>query len=44
MRRVFYPTYAAAYVNLTYVLLISLTLLALGLVLMGRYHRVILNR
>lgn len=44
MRRGFYPTYAAAYVNLTYVLLISLTLLALGLVLMGRYHRVILNR
>lgn len=44
MRTGFYPTYTAAYVNVTYVLLTSLTLLALGLVLMGRYHRVILNR
>lgn len=44
MRSGFYPTYTAAYVNVTYVLLTSLGLLALGLVLMGRYHRDILNR
>lgn len=44
MRTGFYPTYTAAHVNVTYVLLTSLTLLALGLLLMGRYHRVILNR
>ncbi|MFW8637127.1 ABC transporter permease [Cribrihabitans pelagius] len=44
MRTAFYPTYSAAYVNVTYVLLISLLLLALGLVLMGRFHRDILNR
>ena len=44
MRTGFYPTYAAAYVSVTYVLLTSLILLALGLVLMGRYHRDLLNR
>lgn len=44
MRTGFYPTYPAAYVNVTYVLLLSLGLLALGLLLMGRFHRDILNR
>ncbi|MDE4310553.1 ABC transporter permease [Phaeobacter gallaeciensis] len=44
MRTGFYPSYTAAYVNITYVTLVSLVLLFLGLVLMGRYHRDILNR
>lgn len=44
MRTGFYPTYTAAYVNVPFVLFTSLILLALGLVLMGRYHRDILNR
>ena len=44
MRTGFYPTYTASYVNGTYVTLVSLALLAMGLVLMGRYHRDILNR
>ncbi|MFW8595927.1 ABC transporter permease [Cribrihabitans neustonicus] len=44
MRTGFYPTYSAAFVNVPYVLLTSLVLLALGLVLMGRFHRDILNR
>lgn len=44
MRDGFYPTYTASYVSVTYVLLTSMSLLALGLILMSRYHRVILNR
>jgi len=44
MRTGFYPTYTAAYVNEFYVLGVSLVLLAMGLILMGRYHRDILNR
>lgn len=44
MRTGFYPTYTASYVNELFVLLVSLTLLALGLILLGRYHRDILNR
>lgn len=44
MRTAFYPTYTAAYINIPYVLFVSLGLLTLGLVLMGRYHRDILNR
>lgn len=44
MRTGFYPTYTAAYVSHVYVLVISLILLAMGLILMGRYHRDILNR
>jgi len=44
MRTGFYPTYTAAYVNIPYVLSIALGLLALGLILLGRYHRDILNR
>ena len=39
----FYPTYNPTYVNLPYVIFVSLILLALGLMLMGRYHRNILN-
>lgn len=44
MRTGFYPTYTAAYINITFVLMVSLILLTLGLILMGRFHRVILNR
>lgn len=44
MRTGFYPTYTAQYVNGLYVLSLSLVLLTLGLILMGRYHRDILNR
>jgi capsular polysaccharide transport system permease protein len=44
MRTGFYSTYTADYVSISYILAVSLTLLALGLVLMGRYHRDILNR
>ena len=44
MRTGFYSTYTAPYVNETYVLVIALVCLVLGLVLLGRYHRDILNR
>jgi capsular polysaccharide transport system permease protein len=44
MRTGFYPTYNAAYVSHAYVLLLGLGLVAMGLILMRRYHRVILNR
>ncbi len=44
MRTGFYPTYDAPYVNVAYVLGVSLGLLAMGLLLLGRYHREILNR
>ncbi|PCI44588.1 MAG: sugar ABC transporter permease [Alphaproteobacteria bacterium] len=44
MRTGFYPTYTAAHVNELYVLGVSLTCLVLGLILLGRYHRDILNR
>lgn len=44
MRTGFYPTYTAAYASPAYVLFVALILLALGLVLMGRFHRDILNR
>jgi len=40
----FYATYTASYVSHVYVVGVSLTLLAMGLILMGRYHRDILNR
>ena len=43
MRTGFYPTYAAPYVSELYVLGVGLALLALGQILMGRYHRDILN-
>ncbi len=44
MRTGFYPTYAAPQVEPLYVLIVSLVLLALGQILLGRYHREILNR
>ncbi|KIC15147.1 ABC transporter permease [Leisingera sp. ANG-Vp] len=44
MRTGFFPTYTAAYISPAYVIGTSLLLLALGVVLMGRYHRDILNR
>lgn len=43
MRRGFYPMYAADYVSYSYVLVVSLVLIALGVILLGRYHREILN-
>lgn len=43
MRTGFYPTYTAAYINVTYVIFVSMVTLTLGLILMGRYHREILN-
>ena len=44
MRTGFYATYTASYVSHIYVVGVSLGLLAMGLILMGRYHRDILNR
>ena len=44
MRTGIYPTYTAPYVNELYVLGVALVCLALGLILLGRYHRDILNR
>lgn len=44
MRSGFYPTYTASYASPFFVLLTGMALLALGLVLMGRYHRDILQR
>ena len=43
MRRGFYPTYGAEYVSVTFVVAVSLICLFMGVVLMGRYHRDILN-
>lgn len=40
----FYSTYSPTYINVTYVALVSLVLLALGLLLTGRHNREILNR
>lgn len=44
MRRGFYSTYDASYVSVLYVLGLSTIILFMGIVLLGRYHRVILNR
>lgn len=44
MRTGFYQTYTGVYVNETYVVAVSLILLTMGLLLLGRYHREILNR
>lgn len=44
MRTGFYSTYTAAYVSILYPLTIALITLVLGLILLGRYHRDILNR
>ncbi|MFC4671074.1 ABC transporter permease [Seohaeicola nanhaiensis] len=43
MRSGFYSTYGATYASPVYVLGISLVLLAFGQILLGRYHRDILN-
>jgi capsular polysaccharide transport system permease protein len=43
MRRGFYPTYEAEYVNHVYVFTIALVLTAGGLMLLGRHHRDILD-
>lgn len=43
MRRGFYPMYNADYVSTAYVVSVSLILSALGLVLLMRYHKDILN-
>lgn len=43
MRQGFYPTYGGDYISLTFVLLVSLLSLFFGVVLLGRYHRDILN-
>lgn len=44
MRRGFYPTYDANYVNEIYVLGVSMTCLVFGLLFLHRFHRNILNR
>ncbi len=44
MRTGIFPTYSADYASRLYVVTIALTLLALGLILMGRYHRDVLNK
>ena len=44
MRTGFYPTYSAPYINELFVLGVSMGLMAMGLILLGRYHRDILNR
>lgn len=43
MRRGFYPTYDATYVSQVYVMVISLVCLAVGLLLLRRYHTELLN-
>jgi capsular polysaccharide transport system permease protein len=43
MRSGFYPMYDANYVSLVYVLLLSMALLAFGLMLLRRFHREILD-
>lgn len=43
MRQGFYPTYRGDYISEAYVLTVSLVCLFLGVVLMGRHHRDILN-
>lgn len=44
MRRGFYPTYDANYVSLPYVIGIALICLAVGLLLLRRYHQELLSR
>jgi len=44
MRTGFYSNYEASYVSISFVVGVSVICLFLGVVLMGRYHRVILNR
>lgn len=44
MREGFYPMYNPLYVSEIYVIIVSLLCLFFGLVLLGRYHRDILNQ
>lgn len=44
VRSAFYANYDASYASITYVAGLSLALLTLGLILLGRYHRDILSR
>lgn len=44
MRRGIYPTYEAAYINMEYVVGVSVVLLVFGLLMLKRYHRVLLER
>lgn len=44
MRRGFYSNYDASYFSVTYVVSVSIVCLFLGVVLLGRFHRTILNR
>ncbi|MGB5863423.1 MAG: ABC transporter permease [Sulfitobacter sp.] len=44
MRQGFYSSYEASYVSIPYVVSVAGICLFLGVMLMGRYHRVILNR
>lgn len=44
MRTGFFPTYSAPYINEIYVIAVALICLSLGLILLGRFHREILNR
>ncbi|QUJ76001.1 ABC transporter permease [Sulfitobacter albidus] len=44
MRRGFYSTYEASYVSIPYVCVVSGLCLFFGVVLLGRFHRIILNR
>ena len=44
MRSGFFPTYKPQYISGTYVLSVSLIALFVGMVLLGRYHKDILNR
>ena len=43
MRSGFYPTYSPEYVSVPYVVFFCLTTLCLGLLILGRFHRDILN-
>jgi capsular polysaccharide transport system permease protein len=44
MRRGFYPTYEGGYISEIYVYAVSLVTLAVGLILLRRYHKDILNQ
>ena len=44
MRTGFYPTYAGAYISISYVLFLALGLTAFGFLLLHRYNREIVNR
>lgn len=44
MRTGFYPMYSPNYISVTYVASVSLIALALGFIMLGRYHQDILNR